>query len=329
MRIPFEFPNNLRTMNIHLHFLSFVLLPLAARADLLIDPGLVKAGVGATTVTVPIMVSGGDAVTDMAGLIEVGSPPAAGPNITSISFAGSIWTTAPGGFVSFQSIPMPAATIDPSAGLNVGGQTVPGTGLLCTITVNITGLPVGDYPVRLNGTLGGDTVFQNGFGNDVPANFAAGIIRIVGGLEGWRLLYWPGDAPNPATQSTTWGDAADPDKDGLTNLMEFYLGTNPTVPTFNAASSTTPGRPVLGFTGTTTRHATVSYTRRKALAPLTAALQTSPDLGNWTATGFSDIGLPVNLPGGNYEFITRRFDSPLGPANTDRFFRIVVTNPGP
>lgn len=315
-------------MNRLIPILPIVLLPWPACADLLVDPGLVKAGVGASTVSVPVLVSGGDSITDMAGAVEVGNPPAAGPIITAISFAGSIWTGAPGGFETFQSIPMPAATIDPSASLKVGGQSVGGNGLLCTITVNISGLPVGDYPVRLNGTLEGDTAFQNGAGNDVPATFVAGIIRIVGGLEGWRLLYWPGDAPNPATESTTWGDDADPDRDGLNNLMEFYLGTNPVLGTFHPASSTTPGRPVLAFTGTTTRYATVSYTRRKALTPLTADLQTSTNLDDWSATGFSDIGLPINLPGGNYEFVTRRFDTPLdSSANFRRFFRIAVTNP--
>jgi hypothetical protein len=299
------------------------------RADLLVDPGLVKAGLGATSVTVPIMVSGGDAITDMTGLIEVGNPPAAGPTITGISYTGSIWNNAPGGFDAFQSIPMPAATIDPSASLKVSGQSVAGTGLLCTITVNITGLGLGDYPVRLANTLDGDTIFENGAGNQVPVTFVAGIIRIVGGLEGWRLLYWPGDAPNPATESTTWGDDADPDKDGLTNLMEFYFGTNPTVPTSNPATNSMPGRPVLGFTGSPTRYATVSYTRRKALAPLTAELQTSIDLSGWDPLGFTDLGLPVNLPGGNYEFITRRFDTPIDALNSKRFFRIEVENPGP
>jgi hypothetical protein len=303
-------------------------LPPLVRADLLVDPGLVKAGVGATSINVPIMVSGGDAITDMAGLVEVGNPPAAGPTITGISYTGSIWNNAPGGFDAFQSIPMPAVTIDPSASLKVSGQSVSGTGLLCTITVNITGLGLGDYPVRLANTLDGDTVFLNGAGDEVPATFAGGIIRIVGGLEGWRLLYWPGDAPNPATELTIWGDNADPDKDGLTNLMEFYFGTNPTVPTSNPATSSTPGRPVLGFTGSPTRYATVSYTRRKALAPLTAELQTSTILSGWSTAGFSDLGLPVNLPGGNYEFITRRFDTAVEVSNPKRFFRFKVENPG-
>ena len=301
-----------------------------ARADLLVDPGLVKAGVGATSVTVPIMVSGGDAITDMAGLVEVGNPPAAGPTITAVSYAGSIWNSAAGGFDAFQGIAMPAATIDPSVSLKVTGQSVAGAGILCTITVNITGFGVGDHSVRLSNTVGGDTVFLNGAGDEVPTTFAAGIIRIVGGLEGWRLLYWPGDAPNPATEATTWGDDADPDKDGLTNLMEFYLGTNPVVPTTNAATSTTPGRPVFGFTGSPTRYATVSFTRRKALAPLAAELQTSTELvTGWSAIGFSDIGLPVNLPGGNYEYIVRRFDTPVDLSNPRRFFRFKVENPGP
>jgi hypothetical protein len=53
------------------------------------------------------------------------------------------------------------------------------------------------------------------------------------GLSAWRQQYFSAaDLANPAKETTVWGDTADPDGDGRSNLQEYVAGTVPT----NAAS---------------------------------------------------------------------------------------------
>lgn len=309
---------------------TLAIVPLVAtlaHGNLTVDPGIIKAPVGAATAVVPIPVTGGDAVTDMAGTVEVGNPPAAGPTITGVDFTGSIWEAAPGGYLGFGSPPPAGPTVEPQVVLLAGGQTVAGNGTLMTLTVDISGRPAGDYPIRLSGTLAGTTQFQNG-GTAVPATFITGILRLVDGLEGWRLLNFPGDAPDPAKEAAIWGDLADPDGDGLTNIEEYYLGSNPKVPT-GPAGPTTPGRPVASLVDDGgTLYPAVSFTRRKAPDTVTATVQTAPDIASWTTAGITQYGSAVNLPGGDFEYVTFRFATAVGgePART---FRLLVENAAP
>lgn len=44
-------------------------------------------------------------------------------------------------------------------------------------------------------------------------------------LAAWRSSFFPG--ADPAEESTLWGDLADPDHDGISNLEEYYFGLHP------------------------------------------------------------------------------------------------------
>jgi hypothetical protein len=292
----------------------FLLTLLPLRAVPVVDPGVVKVPVGTSTVQVPVFMSGGDPITDMAGLAEVGSPPAAGPTITAVSYAGSIWNNAPGGFVSFFTDNPPAATVGPNVSLKIAGQTVAANGLLLTLTVNIAGRPAG-----------GSTQLANG-SNAVPATYTAGVIRIVTGFEAWQLTEFAASVTNSSLEATVWGPLADPDKDSQVNLLEYYSGTNPNVASRNAATPTSPGCPVFSITTVSgQRYATFSYTRRKTPGDVTAEVRATPNLTMWTSPAMVDVAAPVNLSGGTLEYVVRRLTTPIGPSNPVQFLTLRVS----
>jgi hypothetical protein len=103
----------------------------------------------------------------------------AGPTVSSISYDGSIWQGAAGGFTTFTSVPPPSQILDPSVSLNVGGQAVAGSGTLTTLLVDVSGYPVGStFDLDLTGTVAGDTAFSRS-GSSVAAIITNGSIHII------------------------------------------------------------------------------------------------------------------------------------------------------
>ena len=78
---------------------SALLLALSsAGATVTIDPGTTEVFLGTTTsVEIPITAVGGDAVTDLIATVSI----TGGPTITSVSYTGSVWESAPGGYIDF------------------------------------------------------------------------------------------------------------------------------------------------------------------------------------------------------------------------------------
>lgn len=107
------------------------------------------------------------------------------------------------------------------------------------------------------------------------------------------------------------GPDADPDSDGLANLLEYALDGDPA----SAASAPAPVASVLG--------STLQLTFRRARAELTYTVQASSDLLLWepapvfTSTSVIDIGASVTAP----DRVT------LDAAHPRRFLRLVVTRP--
>ena len=99
----------------------------------------------------------------------------------------------------------------------------------------------------------------------------------VTALATWREQHFsPADLANPALEATTWGDAADPDLDGLTNVLEFTTGSDP---------FTTSPNPVAVFISPSLDGLRVRFNRRAGLPAEYGQLETSTDLSAWTTTG--------------------------------------------
>ena len=165
-------------------------------AGLVINLGDFEIPPGATTHEVEVMITGGDAVTDMVAYFQVGDGGplfggTAGPKIASIDLSGSIWSTAASGFGRVDSLSYPTQFQELSVSLNSSGETVAGSGRLCRLILDTTGFS-GKHSLKMSQTIGGDTTFMNGAvtvpvtitdGNPIePLAPVVGIQRLAGGV---------------------------------------------------------------------------------------------------------------------------------------------------
>ena len=62
----------------------------------------------------------------------------------------------------------------------------------------------------------------------VPAfHGGGGMLRPATPFQQWQLEKFPQEAGNPSTESTLWGDSANPSGDGTTNLLKYALNLKP------------------------------------------------------------------------------------------------------
>jgi len=138
--------------------------------------------------------------------------------------------------------------------------------------------------------------------------------------DGWKI-----NAINPFVTSPSFqtrsGIDADPDDDGLTNLMEYALGTPPEVPSDGTAL---PGT-AIGPDGV----ARFTYRRQMAAADLEYRVEVSGDLETWNHNGdgsgetyTEEAGEPV-FNGDGTETVTVRATQPPRSGGK-RFFRLTV-----
>ena len=137
---------------------------------------------GATAYQIPVLISGGAPITDLVGIFQVGNGGpsvggTAGPEIASVSYFPSVWTSAAGGFESFSG--SDTQIMESSVSLNVSGQTVTSSGTLVTLTIDAGNFPVGSkFDLKMTDTVLGDSSFYNG-PSLVPFTAAKGTITIV------------------------------------------------------------------------------------------------------------------------------------------------------
>jgi hypothetical protein len=125
------------------------------------------------------------------------------------------------------------------------------------------------------------------------------------GFDDWRAAHFSGaDLQNPAIS----GPAADPDGDGVTNLLEYALGGNPGAPSRDRLPSI--GMEAIEVEGVTAVYLTLSFSRPSDVADVNYAVESSADLSNWAA----DAVLVDSQPTGNGVLETYRAPAPIGQA---------------
>jgi alpha-tubulin suppressor-like RCC1 family protein len=119
--------------------------------------------------------------------------------------------------------------------------------------------------------------------------------------------------------AATFAPAADPDHDGLANLVEFALATDPLQPTAQ-------GRPAGGVIREGGRDLLFVTHRRLKDSGLVLTYQKSDDLGEWTDFVAEIAVLDTDLDGdGRTELV--RASRPLGAGETSGFLRLWIVMP--
>ncbi len=146
----------------------------------------------------------------------------------------------------------------------------------------------------------------------------------------WRASSAIGGTPNAsdAFSYSAWATAnsitdtvgsADTDGDGLTSIMEYFLGANPN--TNSAASLPVSGVQSISVLGVPGNYLTLTYTRALGRDDVTFEAQTSTDLTN--AAGWTPAVLVTSTYAAGNETRTCRFPAPTS-ANTQQYMRVKV-----
>lgn len=137
---------------------------------------------------------------------------------------------------------------------------------------------------------------------------------------GWRLLHFGADLDDPSKEATHWGVAADFDKDGQPNLLEFAFNSDPT----DQASVFTPAFSLGTEASSPPTSMDFSFRRWREDNGIIYQVQYTQDLIDWTGEPFTAelVGSPV-ANGDGTETVTYRI-TPGNPGERG-FLKLSVT----
>lgn len=161
----------------------------------------------------------------------------------------------------------------------------------------------------------------------VGNQYSVSVFGLLSPSDNWRYAYFGSNATNPALA----GDTADPDGDGVVNLLEYALATDPT--------SSGSDRTISGNIGG--NHFQLQFHRNVSATDLTYTAQVANSLdGPWTnlmtytrATDWeadtegatASESVPFNVPPDQYVIVTITDPADLTSGTGSRFFRLSVS----
>lgn len=232
-----------------------------------------------------------------------------------------------GNTAAFRLNLFPAAPDPLSVGYSIAGSAVNGTDY--TVLSGVAAVPAGALantisvvPINRNGARAKtQTVIlalASGTGYTVGSpNTATVYIAGEAGYDAWRAAHFT-DAE--FTNDLVSGPAADPDGDGIANLLEYSLGLDPKK---NDASGL-PTPQIVNVSGQ--NYLSLSVVKPQSNTDVTYGAEVSDGLVNWTGSSSAvQTTTQSNTPAG-YDTVTFRDLTPLGsdPANR-RFLRLRLT----
>jgi hypothetical protein len=176
------------------------------------------------------------------------------------------------------------------------------------------GAPRGIYSITPSDPVAAITNPSNTFrqGN-YEMTYIQGILSVIDAPTTITLSDWTDQ--NGLTGVDALSDS-DPDKDGMSNLMEYYLGLSPT------SSSGSGG--VFSLSKGSNNTVSLTYRRAKGVTGVSAAVQATGDLSSPSSWGTSGVQETV-VDKEAYEEVTATVTTP--PGLTKMFMRLRVTTP--
>jgi hypothetical protein len=186
-----------------------------------------------------------------------------------------------------------------------------GTDKIDTVTITASGGteandPAGTYVLTPSAPVG-----QNFAIGNYDIYYTPGTLTVTGGSAMVTLSDWT--TQNGLTGADAAPDA-DPDHDGVSNLMAYYMGLDPK-----------GGQGLVGYglKAVTDSSLSLTYRRSKGVTGVSAEVQATGDLSSsWGTSGVQESSV-VNQ--GTYEEVTATVTSP--PGSTKMFMRLRVTTP--
>ena len=202
-----------------------------------------------------------------------------------------------------------------------GALTVSGSSSNTTLVPNVNILFSGSNSNRTvsitpAATLSGTSTITVSVSDGALTTGTSFVLSVDPPITTWKKNQFGANWANVAIS----GDLADPEKDGIANLLEYALNLSP-----NLMSVT--GLPTSGsvlVSGST--YVALAYTRVKSATDITYLVEVSGDLSNWSSgpsytlqTGSTDSGSTAS--------VVVRDLTPISPSNPKRFIRLKITRP--
>ena len=326
---------------------------LAVSPSLTITPATLPAGTAGTTYNQAVFINGGttpyatfsvtnfsagstglssgavtkNTVTD--SVTVNGTPTASGTLSFTVNVADSAGAASTANYailinpamaLSPSSLPSATAGTAYSQAITLSGGTAPYTSLTVSgFSAGTTGLTssalsanasTGVFSISGTATAAGAASFTVNAVDTAGATISASYsLTVISSLQSWRQTYF-----GTTSNSGSAADTATPAGDGITNLMKFATGMNPT------QSGTQPG--TVSMSGGT-MYFTYNSSNAAVNAGVTFSVQWSNTLasGSWSTTGVTQVSA---VSQGATQLVTVSIPSTAGSAT---FVKLVVTGP--